>query len=440
MVLVMINLPWILKSLSDAKYADVRHIKQHEVEIALRHESSDAFEHFSERVACRAVSEGYGIASTDKLDKGAMKKISKLALRKAKSVKRKVKLKPVKVEEGRVEHEVKNQFDHFRALELMEDLRDRLLLALGKVYSRFELVTSYCHTDSILITSEGTNVSERTPKIDITLYLIAKRIQQGFASKILGGRGGFEIVEGQDWDQISEKLAARARDSMMAKSLSSNLKGRRCKVLLDNEGAGAIAHEIAHMLEADVHQKSFFQSLKVYGELEIVDNPSISQGYGSFTWDDEGVKAHEKVLLKDGVINLLHSRITAAGDGEPGNAHGVIHMPRPMVSNVYIKPSDWKNDEIIADTQKGVYANGVVRAECDISDGNFELIPEISYLIRHGRIGNPIKHLKIMGNILDLIQRIDAAGSDVWLRPNMEKGFCISEGGPHIRIDGAPCL
>ena len=139
-------------------------------------------------------------------------------------------------------------------------------------------------------------------------------------------------------------------------------------------------------------------------------------------------------------MNLLHTRLTAAKDGDPGNAHGVTRMPRPMVSNIYISPSDWKMGELFEDARVGIYARGVVSAECDTSDGRIELTPEISYLIEQGQITKPIKHLKLMGNIIDLIQRIDAVGREVSMRPNIEKGFCISEGGPHIRIDGAPCF
>ena len=436
----MVDLHQTLKLLSDAEYADVRYMKQREVEIGLRHESSDIFECFSEKMMCRVVSGGYGVICTSKLDKSSLKRISKLVLKHAKNAERRVRLAPVKVEEGRVEHKVKKEFDSFDAHELLKSLREQLHSILGKVYARSELVISYRLTESTLVTSEGTNVNECTPMIDITLYLIAKRMQQGFASKTLGGRGGFEIVEGQDWSHILEELANRAKNCMKAKSLPPTLKGGRFKVLLDSEGAGALAHELAHMLEADVYQKSLFRRLKVGGELEIVDNPTLSQGYGSFTWDDEGVKTNKKVLLKDVIMNLLHTRFTASGDGEPGNAHGVIHMPRPMVSNVHIKPADWKISEMFEDTRNGIYTNGVIRAECDTSDGKFELIPEISYFVKQGRIRDSIKHLRIVGNIIDLIQRVDAIGDDVRLRPNIEKGFCISEGGPHIRIDGVPCF
>ncbi len=190
MVSVMKDLQWVLRSLSDAEYADVRYIEQSGMEVASRTESSDVFERLSERVVCRAVSGGYGIASSDRLDEDSLVRISKLALRQAKAVKRRVELKPVEAEGGRTEHKVEREFDVSRALELIGSIRDQLLSTLGEAYSRSELVLSFYNTISTLNTSDGVDVGESTPTIDLVLYLMAKRVRQGFASRILGGRGG----------------------------------------------------------------------------------------------------------------------------------------------------------------------------------------------------------------------------------------------------------
>ena len=115
-------------------------------------------------------------------------------------------------------------------------------------------------------------------------------------------------------------------------------------------------------------------------------------------------------------------------------------MPRPIVSNVYIGPSDWRLKEIFEDTGNGIYIKGLVRAEIDTSDGKFELIPEIAYLINNKEVGIPIRHLKVIDSMRRAIQRVDAIGKLATLRPNIEKGFFISEGGPHIRINGLFCF
>ncbi|MCP8308908.1 MAG: hypothetical protein H3Z54_09485, partial [archaeon] len=108
--------------------------------------------------------------------------------------------------------------------------------------------------------------------------------------------------------------------------------------------------------------------------------------------------------------------------------------------NVYIRPSDWSLEEIFEDTRNGIYLRGLVRAEVDTSDGKFELVPEIAYLVHDKQLKTPIKQLKIRDSIRNAIQKVDAIGKLATLRPNVEKGFCISEGGPHIRINDIHCF
>ncbi|WP_455285240.1 hypothetical protein [[Eubacterium] cellulosolvens] len=50
------------------------------------------------------------------------------------------------------------------------------------------------------------------------------------------------------------------------------------------------------------------------------------------------------------------------------------------------------------------------------------------------------RHAQARKTVIDLVQRVDAVGREASMRPNMEKGFSTSEGGPHIRIDGASCF
>ncbi|MCP8306579.1 MAG: TldD/PmbA family protein [archaeon] len=436
----MIDLRRIVKMIPRAKYSDFKMVECKETQVALRPESSEVFENSSEKIICRVIDKGYGVAGASKIDGRHAEMVSRLALKQAKVAKGRMNLHPVKPEVGQVKYPERKEFNIEEANRLLLDIRNELRARLGALYERSELILSHYHIDSALVTSEGTCVEESVPFTDLTIYLVVREILQGFASRILGGKGGLEILEGRDWNRILNDLVSRAKDMLGAKLLSPLERGRGFKVVFDSEAAGAFAHEVAHLLEADVFQEKFFKNLNVPEDLVIEDNPMIPGAYGSFTWDDEGVRGVKKTLLKRGEIGLLHTRLTA-GEGEiPGNAHGITHMPRPTVSNVYIGPSDWRLKEIFEDTRNGIYVRSLVRAEVDTSDGKFELIPEIAYLINKKELKTPIKHLKVADSIKNAIQRIDAIGKLATLRPNVEKGFCISEGGPHIRIDGVCCL
>jgi TldD protein len=430
----------IMEKIPKVKYVDFKTIEYKETQLAFRPESSDVFENQSEKIVCRIIDEGYGVASASKIDTQSAKMVSDLALKQARLAEREVNLLPVNPEVGEVEYREKKEFDVEEANEILASLRNELKVKLGALYVRSELVLSHYHIDSTLVTSEGTDIRESSSLTDLTIYLIIRDILQGFASRILGGKGGLEVLEGRDWDYILNELVSRAKDMLKAKLLSPLERGKSFKVILDSETAGAFAHEVAHMLEADTFQGKFFHGLDVYEDFVLEDNPTIPGAYGSFTWDDEGVRGTRKTLIKKGEIGLLHTRLTAKDDEKPGNAHGITHIPRPTVSNVYIRPSDWSLKEMFEDTKNGIYVKGLVKAEVDTLDGKFELVPEIAYLIRDKKLDEPIKQLKVVDNIRSAIQRVDAIGKLATLRPNVEKGFCISEGAPHIRISGIRCF
>lgn len=435
----MEEFPLILEGLP-AKYADLRVLRQKLVQVALRTDSFDVMEEDWTRVVCRVVTYGYGVASTDKSDATSVKRTAFSALRQSRLCDQRVKLLPIHPEEGKVEHPLKEEFHpqevSFFLKHLGGEVRSRL-----NMHVRIELIASHLQTHSTLITSEGTMVEEYTPLTDLTIYIVAKGLREGFASKIVGGRGGFEVLKKKPWEDLLENLVKRAKASTVAKPsvalhLSYPYLVGRFKVVLDPEAAGALAHEVAHFLEADVYSESFFKGLS--HEFQLVDNPLLEDAYGSFNWDDEGVRAKVKNLLGINEVNLLHTRLTAKNEAETGNARGIIHKPRPCVSNVYILPSDWSEEEIFEGTQNGIYAEGLVKAECRLDDGRIEIEPELAYVLKNKEATTPIKHLRIILNLRD-IERIGAVGKRLSLRPSYEKRFPISEGAPFIRINGAIC-
>ncbi|MEM3593209.1 MAG: TldD/PmbA family protein [Candidatus Jordarchaeaceae archaeon] len=429
----------VLGELSQAKYSDVRFIRQKLVDVALREGTADVFERNEERIVCRAISRGYGVASTNVLDSRNIENVSRLALKQAEVSEMNCELLPVKVERGEKTYLGKKGFEVEDVLEFLKNIRDEAKDSMGNFYSRSEFVASFSFTDSIFISSEGANIVEKTSLVDVFVYLVARGISEGIASKSVGGRGGFEIIEEEDWNSILEDLTMRAIESTEAGVMISG-REKKFNVILDNYSAGGLVHEIAHMLEADIHRSTLFHNLEFEEPLKIIDDPLMERGYGSFYWDDEGVSGSSKTLLSEEGVKLLHTRLTAKGEEKAGNAHGIFHIPRPLMSNVYFKPSDWKVDEILEETRFGIYCKGIIRAESIPYEGKFELSPEIGYIVKGGKTKQPIKHFKINGDIRKVLHNIDAIGRDFHMRPNIEKGFPISEGGPHIRISGIHCI
>lgn len=434
-----IDLKGYLDRWQETGYIDLSLHTESSVELALREESCESTHHSESVIVCRAVDRGYGVSSTSELDEQAIRSAMSSAQKMARAQKGAVSLVPVRTERGSWSKKPKRPFDEESAIYFLFYIRKLLKEQLGPLYARSELVLSHSSISSTLVTSEGTEVSQEVAITDIVVYLIVRGFTTAYVSHIAGGAGGLETIESKDWEAIAKQLARRATALLNATLLPPLQRGSHFRAVLNPEATGALVHEVAHLLEGVSPWAKQLQGLDVAEELSIVDDPTLPDCYGSFMWDVEGVRARRKVVLSRYETNPLHTRLTTSDGNKAGNARGYRTTPSPGMSNVYLSPSDWKVDEMIQDMRSGIYVEGVVRAEADVSDGSFELIPEAAYLVENKELKKPIKRLRLRGNLSTLLKRVDAIGRVVQLRPNLEKGSRISEGGPFIRINGVQC-
>jgi len=429
-----------LAKVRGVKYADIRTLGKNCIEVKLSNDYFQVSENEDQIIGCRALDKGYGIASTNKIGEKHIEDTIGQAIDHATSISGNASLVGVRPEHGSYEHPVRKKLNAADGQDFMMHVRDIMKEKLGSLTNRIEIVLSYTEFGTGLVTTEGTDVKESFSTTDLTINLTVKT-QSGVLStkKIIGGKGGMEAIERKDLESMIDELTKTIRSSAGAKQFSPLESGKKFRIILDSEAAGALARLIAFMLQADEFKNQVFQALNIPNELEIIDNPSIPGAYGSFMWDDEGVKGRKKVLVNNGVVNLLHTRLTAKEGDAPGNAHGISQVPRPSMSNIYISTSDWHLDEMLEDTQHGIFMKGVNRAEVNTTSGIVELEPVIAYIIEQKEIKEAIKNVKLMDSVRNLMQKIDAIGKLISLVPNTEKGFRTSEGAPYIRIDGARC-
>lgn len=424
----------------EVRYADIRTLGRNCIEVRISNDSFEVGDYEDQIIGCRALDKGYGIASTNKIGDRIIEATMDQAVDHAASTSGNASLAPVRPEHGSYEHPIKKKLDIGEAQDFITHVRDTMRDKLGSLTSRIEIVLSYTEFGTGLVTSEGTDVKESFGTTDLTINLTVKT-QSGMLStkKIIGGKGGMETIERKDLEGMIDELTRTIRSSAGAKQFSPLESGKKFRIILDSEAAGALVRLIAYMLQADEFKSQVFHALNIPNELEIVDNPSIPGAYGSFVWDDEGVKGRKKVLVNNGAVNLLHTRLTAKEDDAPGNAYGISQVPRPSMSNIYISTSDWHLDEMLDDTKHGIFMKGVNRAEVNTTNGIIELEPVVAYVIEQKEIKEAIKNVKLVDSIRNLMQKIDAIGKLISLIPNTESGFRMSEGAPYIRIDGARC-
>lgn len=206
-------------------------------------------------------------------------------------------------------------------------------------------------------------------------------------------------------------------------------------VILDHVASAALFHEVSHLLDATyVYSTRIVGSRLCSDEVEVYDDPHNAESPSIRFFDDEGVVTKKRSLIENGVVrDLHHTRFTARVAGsEPGSAYGLFYNPVPFHTTLVIKPSDWRYDEVLEDTKKGLYIVGVSMAT--LEEGYIRLIPEHGYIIENGELKEAVKIREVRFPLASL-KTINAITRDTKVRTSYEKSWPVSEVAPMIRLE-----
>jgi len=171
----------------------------------------------------------------------------------------------------------------------------------------------------------------------------------------------------------------------------------------------------------------------VYGSdiVNVTADATVPGSLGSFGWDDEGVPAQRDFLVKDGMLTGLQtSRETAAAIGRTSNgcmrADGWNRIPLIRMTTVSLEPGTWAFDDLIADTEGGLYIETNNSWSIDDKRLNFQFACEIGWEIESGELGRIVKSPNYTGITPEFWASCDAICSrdywSVWGLPNCGKG------------------
>ena len=386
----------------------------------------------------------WGFAYTTDLSK--LNEVTKTALKLSTSLKGDVKLSDNEVIKDKVEIDVKIPFKEISIEEkkdIMKDANDAA--TIDKVNST---TISYADSevDELFMSSEGSEIQVKTSRVRMALNASAtdgEIIQFGHGS--LGGVKGFEVIADADIEKFGREIGEKAVRLLDAKPAPSG----QFPVVADPELTGVLIHEaLGHAVEGDlILQNDSILKDKIGTQIasdivNIFDDASLSEGFGYYPYDVEGVKTKPNQLVKNGkLISLLNSRSTASklAMKSSGNARSIIaDQPIVRMSNTYLQPGDMNVEELFEDIDNGIYLKGSRGGQVDTGKGIFQFNAAEGYLIENGQITTPLRDVSLSGNILETLKNIDAIGNDF----KLSVGFCgkdgqtapVGDGGPHTRI------
>ena len=264
------------------------------------------------------------------------------------------------------------------------------------------------------------------------------------------GFNGPALVAGAEYvDQFPPRdIASEAARQAVAMLDGVPAPAGELPVVIGPGGGGVLFHEACgHGLEADLIQKESSIYRGRIGELLAtpllngVDDATVPNAWGSFSFDDEGWPSQRTTLFTEGVLQgYLYDRIRAERDGVPSSGNGrrqsYAHLPIPRMTNTYILPGDSTADEVVAGTANGFYARRLGGGQVNPATGDFVFGVTEGYLIEHGEITKPVRGANLVGNGTDILQGIDVLADDF----DVFYGICGKDGQGVPVGNGSPTL
>ena len=304
--------------------------------------------------------------------------------------------------------------------------------------------------DKLFLSSEGADIAQRFTETgcSISAESVGEGEQQIRSYPASGGRNqnkaGWEFALRWDLAGNAPRVADEAMALLTAKQCPQDVRttvilSANQVMLQTHESCGhPIEHDRALGTEAAFAGTSFLTPDLLgktrYGS-DVVNmriDSTTPGGLGTFGYDDEGVPASEGWAVKDGTfVGYLMSRETAATLGKPSNgtmrADGWGRIPLIRMTNVSLMPGKAGTlDDLIADTDDGIYMDTNRSWSIDDKRFNFQFGTQIGWLIKGGKKTEMVRNPTYTGITPEFWGSCDAICSEsewsIWGTPNCGKG------------------
>jgi TldD protein len=300
--------------------------------------------------------------------------------------------------------------------------------------------------DVEIANSEGRYVHDTRVRVRFYITAIAGKdgVMQTGGEGPGSGKGYEYFYEDINLEDVARDAARTAKTMLFAQDCPSGIM----PVVIDNKFGGVIFHEACgHSLEATsvARNASVFcgkMGTKIASDIvTAIDDGTIENGWGSANFDDEGYPQQRRVLIEKGIlksymVDKLNSlRMDHAPTGS-SRRESYRFSPTSRMSNTFIDNGSSTFEEIIAATKYGLYAAKMGGGSVNPGSGDFNFAVSEGYLIRDGKIAEPVRGASLVGNGAEILHKIDMVGNNL----DRARGMCGSASGSIPADVGQPTL
>jgi TldD protein len=253
---------------------------------------------------------------------------------------------------------------------------------------------------------------------------------------------GYEFIRKLNLEGEAERVREEAVALLTARPTP---EGEFDLILGTHQMALQIHESIGHAVELDRvlgYEASYagtsFVTLEKLGNfrygseiMNVYADATVPMGLGTFGYDDEGVVAQRVPIIENGIfVGYLSSRETAPKIGRRSSgamrAETWANIPLIRMTNINLEPGEWKLEEIIGDTEDGIFMDTNRSWSIDQERLNFQFGTEIAWRIKGGKITEMLKNPVYTGITPEFWRSMDRIADrsswQLWGIPGCGKG------------------
>jgi len=298
------------------------------------------------------------------------------------------------------------------------NLEKNILDESDKVSSVMETIYNESFSRYGIINSKGLDRQYQTNNIFVLAFPVIKEQDKAYSKYSFKSTSSFNNLNAIE---LAKDAVKKVESKIGGKSIPSG----SYKVVIENETMALLLQTFSGIFSSENTQKGLSLlkgkegSMIASTNVTIVDNPLLEDGAYTFPFDSEGVATSSKKVVENGkLVTLLYNLKTANKENRKSTGNGFKSSYQSPVtvlpSNFYIENGESTLEQLVEKVENGLLINQLegTHSGANMVSGDFSLAAS-GFKITEGKITSPVEQITISGNFFDLLNKIEAVGTDL---------------------------